>query len=142
MAITDRMTGAEMVVLFIHSGGTAVLSGDMNTFSYTREQETADATAGNDGARVYLPTVKAFGATMESHYIGTAGSATWGSADIGKSGTALFGPKGTAAGRPKGGFPAIVTRADLTAPFDNVVKITVEFKGQGMELFNPMKDVW
>lgn len=142
MAVTDRMTGAAMTVLFIHSGGTATLSGDMNKFALTREQETADATAGSDGARSSIPTVKKFSASMESHYIGTAGSATWGSAALGASGTLLYGPKGTASGEPKGGFPAVITKQDISAPFDDVVKITMEFQGQGMELFNALKDVW
>lgn len=142
MAITDRMTGPDLVVQFIHSGGTATLSGDQKTFSYSREQETADATAGADGARVNIATVKKFSATLETHYIGTAGSATWGSAALGVSGTLLFGPQGTAAGKPKGGFPAIITKQDIDAPFDDVIKLSVEFMGRGAELFNVLKDVW
>ena len=142
MAITDRITGAENVVLFVHSGGTANLTGDMTQFSYDREQETADATAGADGARAYIPTVKKFMASMTSHFIGTAGSATWGSAALGAKGTVLFGLKGTAAGQPKGGFPAIITKQTIDAPFDDVVKLEIEFQGQGLEVFNPLKDVW
>jgi hypothetical protein len=138
MAQPDRMTGPDLWVGFVLSaGGTAILSGDQKSLSISREQEVADATAGADGARYNIATIKKFSASIEAHYIGTAGSAIWGSVDIGVSGTLLYGPKGTAANNPKGGIPVIVTKHDISMPFDDVVKLTVEFTGRGAEIFNP-----
>lgn len=142
MAIADRATGAAQYVGFIHSGGTVNLSGDSRTFNVSRMQETADATAGADGARSSKATLKAYGATLEALYIGTAGSATFGSADIGKEGTLLWGPRGTTAGLPKGSWPMIVTNVSISSPFDDIQQLSIEFEGQGAEASNPITAVW
>jgi hypothetical protein len=136
------MTGAAQYIGFIHSGGTVNLSGDSRTFDITREQETADASAGSDGARSSKATLKNFSASLEALFIGTAGSASFGSVDIGKEGTLLWGPKGTAAGNPKGSWPMIVTQNSITSPFDDIVMLNMEFLGQGAEVSNPISAVW
>lgn len=137
MAVADRMTGANLYVALIHSGGTANLSGDARTLEITREQETADITAGADGARSYKGTLKNYSFSLEALYIGTAGTASYGSADIGKEGTLRVGPNGTAAGSPKGEWPVIVTQNSLSIPFDDAVMASIEFQGQGAEISNP-----
>lgn len=142
MAVVDRMSGSALKILFVHSGGTADLSGDFRKLAVTREQEVADSTAAADGARSVVTTVKKFMANMEAMFIGTAGSAIWGSAALGVSGTLLYAPKGTSANNPKGGFPAVITKQDPDFPFDDVCKLIVEFTGDGAELFNPLVDVW
>lgn len=142
MAIANRMSGADLVVQFIHSGGTATLSGDQRVLSVEREQETADATAGSDGARVSIATVKKFSASLETHFIGTAGSAVWSAVLLGTTGTLIYGPQGTATGKPKGSIPMIVKTQTVEFPFDDVAKLTVEFEGQGAEISNPLKDVF
>jgi len=142
MAIADRFTGASQYIAFIHSGGTANLSGDSRTFSVSRVQETADATAGADGARASKATLKAFSATVNALYIGTAGTASFGSADIGKEGTLVWGPQGTAAGKPKGAWPMIVTDVSVSSPFDDIVALDIQFQGQGAEVSNPMTATW
>jgi hypothetical protein len=142
MAVADRMTGAAQYIGFIHSGGTVNLSGDSRTFDVTREQEVADASAGSDGARSSKATLKNYSATLEALYIGTAGTASFGSVDIGKEGTLLWGPQGTATGNPKGSWPMIVTNMSITSPFDDVVMLNIEWQGQGAEVSNPLTATW
>jgi hypothetical protein len=142
MAVTDRMSGSALKVYFIHSGGTADLSGDFRKLDVTREQEVADATAAADAARAVVTTVKKFGASMETMFIGTAGSAIWGSASLGVGGTLRYAPKGTSAGNPKGEIPVVITKQDVSFPFDDVCMLTVEFTGNGNEVSNPLKDVF
>lgn len=142
MAVSDRMTGAGQYIAFVVNGGTVVISGDSRNLDIEREQELADVSAGADGARSSKATLKNYSASMEAVFIGTAGSATMGSADIGVEGILLWGPKGTAAGQPKGAWPMIVNKASLTAPFDDVIMLNIEFTGQGAEISNPNKDTW
>jgi len=87
-------------------------------------------------------TLKTFSASLEALYIGTAGSASFGSADIGKEGTLLWGPKGTVAGNPKGAWPAIVTNVSVSSPFDDMVMLSIEFQGQGAEVSSPLSATW
>lgn len=143
MAASERLTGTNLVVQFIHSGGTAVLSGDSRTFDVTRDSEMADATAANDGGTYskYLREVNS--ASLNSLFIGTAGAANIGSATVrGTEGTVLYGPNGTATGEPKGGFPAVVKAGNVSFPYDGMATLTVDWNGQGAELFNPAVDTW
>lgn len=142
MAVADRMTGPDLVVHFITSGGGTInLTGDQRTLSVTREQEVADATAGADGWRVSIGTLKNASASLEALYIGAAGTATWGSVDIGAEGTLRYYPKGTATGSPKGAFPVITTNASLEIPYDDMVMLNIEFASQGAEIWNPLLNV-
>lgn len=141
MAVSDRMTGPNLYVEYVHSGGTVNLTGDQRTLSVAREQELVDATAGADGARVNKATLKNFSATLECLYIGTAGSATHGALALGLEGTLRYYPKGTASGNPKGAFPAIVQSSSLEIPFDDMVTFTFEFAGQGAEIWDPFTSV-
>lgn len=142
MSAADRITGSNVVGRWIHSGGTAVITGDANKLNVTRQQNVVNATAYGDGAEVNKPTYKVFGATLEGYFIGTAGSATLGSVALGGEGTLVYGVAGTATGKPKGSFPAIVTKADIDAPYDNMVTFKFEFKGQGNEIDNPFTAVF
>ncbi len=142
MAIVDRFSGANQSLQFVHSGGTASLTGDITNVTYVKEQEAADATAGADGSRVYVTTVKKMSATAKMHYIGTAGSAAFGSAAVGVSGTMIWGPKGTTAGNPKGGFPCFISKKQWDSPFDGVVTLDIEFMANGAELFDPSTNVF
>ena len=142
MAEANRLTGKDLIVLWVDAGGTVDLSGDFRALNLNREQETTDITAGGDSARSYRGTVKKFGAKLETLFIGTAGSAAYTAVALGAEGTLLYGPQGTAVGQPKGGFPAIVSKQNIDLPYDEVVTMTVEFQGQGGEVANPNTDVW
>lgn len=142
MTVTNRLTGKDLYVGFIGSGGTANLSGDQRAFEVTAEQETADVTAGADGARAVKPTVQNFGASLEVLFTGTAGSAAMAIATLGAEGTLTYGPQGSASGKPKGAFPAIITKRDITMNFDDAVVVKFEFAGQGDETSDPTTATW
>lgn len=143
MAASDRLVGTNLLVQFIHSGGTAEISGDYTTFTVTRDSQMADLTAGDDGGQYNKFLYQINSATLESYYDGTVSSASIGTAMVrGTEGTILYGPSGTATGSPKGGFPAVVKKADFSEPYDNAITLSFEFSGQGTELFNPAVDSW
>lgn len=143
MAASDRLVGTNLIVQLIHSGGTAVISGDYTNFTVTRDSQMADLTAGDDGGQFNKYLYEINSATLESYYDGTVSSASLGTALVrGTEGTVLYGPSGTASGSPKGGFPAVIKKADVTIPYDNGITLSIEFSGQGTELFNPAVDSW
>ena len=136
MAVANRMTGAGLYLEWVYNGGTVSITGDLRTFSYGAEQEVADITAGADGARSSKATVKNFSAESEILFTGTAGSAVFAVMPLGAEGTVRFYPQGTATGKPKGAFPAIVTKLDIDMPYDDAVVISVEWMGQGAEVWD------
>lgn len=140
MAVANRFTGADLYVEWVHSGGTVNLTGDQRTLSVTRNMETADVTAGADGARAYKATIKNFSASLDVMYTGTAGSATFGVLTLGAEGTLRYYPSGTASGNSKGAFPALVTNTSIEIPYDDAVTLALEFQGQGDEIWNPLVD--
>lgn len=143
MAASERYVGKDLRIQWIHSGGTATISGDWTSFDVTRDSEEVDLTAADDTGTYMKYTRQVNGASMTSHFIGTAGSAVIGSATVrGTSGTLLYGPGGTATNDPKGGFPAYIKSANVSQSYDGNVELSIEFSPQGAELFNPMIDVW
>lgn len=143
MSFAQRVTGKNVVVQWIHSGGTATLSGDHTAFEVTLEQETADLTAGEDTVRGYKPTLKNMNMSLEVMYTGTAGTASMASVAEGTEGTLIWAPVGTAAGRPKWGVAAVVTNHSMTFPFDDAAKVSIEWLPQGGDLtFDGREDTW
>lgn len=141
MAIADRYSGKNLYVRFITASGTANLSGDFRKLTVNRKQQTWDATAAADGAVVNKATVKEFDASLESLYIGTAGTAAFNIASLGAEGTLEYFPEGTATGKPKGSFPAIVTEQPFSTGYNEGTMVTISWKGQGAEIKNPFVDV-
>lgn len=128
MAIATRYTGKDLYVEF---GGTELTS-DQRAFSVTREQETADTTAGADGARSHKATVKAYGATLEILADSSAaGTAMLGAVKEGTEGTLTWGALGTVAGKPKSSFAAIVSSVSAGLNYDDAVVYSIEFQAQG-----------
>lgn len=142
MAVTDRMTGKNLVVRWIDTSGTVTLSGDQTVFSPSLEMGMVDLSAGADTVKVYQASLKDFTASFETFYTGTAGTAVQARMIEGNTGTLLWAPEGTAAGKMKWGIPAIVSKYDMSYPFDNGAKITVEFKSQGALAFDGRSAVW
>jgi len=128
MAVATRYTGKDLYVEF---GGTSLTS-DQRSFSVTREQETADTTAGADGARSYKATVKNFTAELEILADSSAGgTGMLGAVQEGTEGTLIWGPRGTTSGYPKNSIAAIVTSVDVSLNFDDAVVYSISFQGQG-----------
>lgn len=131
-----KLSGKQLVVQWIGSGGTTNLSGAQRSFSVDEAQETADSTAGADDYRNYVNTVKTISASMEMVYqeIAAGGSAILTALALGAEGTLLWGPEGSASGKPKKGFAARVTNASQSMPFDDMMVISVEFANNGTAL--------
>ena len=128
MAVATRYTGKDLYVEF---GGTNITT-DQRAFSVSREQETADITAGADGARSVKATVKAYSATLEMLADSSAaGTAMLGAVTEGTEGTLVWGALGTTSGLPKSALPAIVTSLSVSMNFDDAVVYSIEFQGQG-----------
>lgn len=128
MAVATRYTGKD---LFVSFGGTT-LTTDSRAFSVTREQETADTTAGADGARSVKATVKKYAASMELLADSSAsGTALLAAVKEGTEGTLVWGALGTVTGKPQSSMVAIVTNTSPTINFDDAVVYSIEFTGQG-----------
>ena len=140
MALAARMTGGALKVYFVTAGGTADLSGDYRSLSVTRQQETVDASAGNDTARAEIAALKTFAASLETTYIGTAGSAAFALCTLGATGTLQYYPLGTATGSPRGAIPVIVQDQTIEFAYDDMTTVTIEFGPFGAEIWNPLTD--
>lgn len=142
MSFANRATGKDVYVAFIHSGGTAVLTGDQTNFGWDDEMETADMSAGSDTSRVYKGTLLNFSASLETIYTGTAGTAAMYAARPGQAGTLIWGDLGTAAGKPKWGRPVLVTKHSTDEPFDDKIAVTIDFSPQGDYVFDGRSATW
>ena len=123
-----RYTGKDLLVNWIHSGGTADLSGDFRTFSVSEEQDSADSTAGNDTYKAYIPTFA--DATAELELLdtkGTAGTVQWAAIAPGREGTVQWYPAGTA-NTVYYSAAAFIANREIEFPYDDVVAVTVEFQ--------------
>jgi hypothetical protein len=133
MAFSERQTGKDFYAGWIDGSGTVTLSADYTAFNEDYEQETADMSAGNDGMRGFKATLKNWSASIEFFYTGTAGTATAARLQPGDTGTLLWGPLGSATGKPKWGIAALVAKRSRPIPFDDGIKVTVEFLPQGAD---------
>lgn len=142
MAAADRFTGSDLKVFWRDAAnGTTELTADQRSFTVTRQQETADVTAGADEYRTFKATVKVFDATLEI-LMSTSGTAVLNVIDIGTEGTLFWAPEGTADGNQKWAFPAIVTSQDQTLNFDDAAAVSVSFQSQGSILYNGGTATW
>jgi len=124
------ITGKDLYLTWIYSGGTVVLSGDYTQFTDTPSVELLDESAGSDEYRTYVPRLKdssyAFSARHQS-----GGSALKTALSAGNSGTLIYHPEGTASGKSKSTIPAISQGAALNFPYANLVEISCTFQGNG-----------
>lgn len=142
MAFSQRITGKNAKVLFIHSGGTVDLSGERRNLDITREVKTVNMEAGNDTAEAVKATLYHYAAELTMLSAGTAGTATMNKVIEGTEGTILWGADGTASGKPKGGFPALVVSQNESIPYPDAVEYSVSFEGQGSLAFDPTTATW
>lgn len=119
-----RLTGKNLVVTF----GGQTISGDQRTFEFDHEEEQADASAGSDTYRTFIPTLRVINPKMEIILKDFAsGSALMNVLDIGQEGTLVWSPEGTATGKPRWGIVARVSKAGQSYPFDDVAMVNVEW---------------
>lgn len=135
--MTERMTGKNLVVEF----GTLALTTNGRAFSVTMEQEQADATAGADTYRVFVPTVKTVSASIELLMArDEAGEALIAAVQPGTAGALMWYPDGKVVGKPVWGFTATVSKADQSLPFDDVAVLNVEFVNTGSAMLKTGED--
>lgn len=121
------------------------LSGEFRTIDVTRQQETADVTAGADDYRNFANTVKMIEVTaeivMKEH--GSGGSAILATLDLGGEGTLLWGAEGTATGKPKDGIYARLVDRSNPIPFDDAYLSKLKWQMAGTALlYNGVTDLW
>jgi hypothetical protein len=125
-----EFSGSALVTTWVHSGGTATLTGDHRTVTITPTIGLAKATAGSDADEQYLATVK--DATVNWSGVVQAGGTALEDALIeGKSGTLIVGPEGTATGKRKYTIPAISMGPKMNFPFSDTSEMSVDFQKSG-----------
>lgn len=115
--------------LYVTFGGTEI-SSRFRSFDENVEVGMIDASAGADTGRSYISNLEDGGASMEFlHEAG--GTAIWAALAPGTEGTLIWGPEGTTSTKPKHTVNAIVQSRRRNIIFDDVVKISVEWKFNG-----------
>ena len=124
------ITGKNLDIKWVYSGGTVVLSGDYTQFTDTPSVELLDESAGADEHRTYVPRLKdssyAFSARHQD-----GGTALLTALDAGTSGTLIWSPEGTVTAKPKITTPAISQGASMNIPYGGLVEISCTFQGNG-----------
>jgi len=75
-------------------------------------------------------------------YTSDLGTANMNRIKDGTEGTVTFGWNGTATGQPKGVLPALITKSEVSAPFDKGIEISMEFAPQGDWVTHPFGGAW
>jgi hypothetical protein len=126
--------GSSLVVTWIQSAATTILTGDHKSLTYTPSISFYDQTAGADTHKSYISGVKdgslTFNAVMQAG-TGSGGTLTYSTLTEGAAGTLRFQPEGTASPNPKYEVPALSQGAQFSYPYDNVVEVTVNFQQNG-----------
>lgn len=125
-----KYTGSALVVKF---KGTN-LEGEFISFETGEEIDLVDQSAGNDVAKTYLTALEDGDASLEllNQTGATGGTAEWAVVDKGQEGTLDWQPEGTASGKPRHWVNAIVKDRKRSFPFDDVVKLNVNFQFSGV----------
>jgi hypothetical protein len=123
-------TGTSMYISFTAGTVVSVLSADYRTISTAPVIGLADASAGNDADKTYLPTLKD-GKYSWKGLAQTAGTVLENALLEGTLGTLIIAREGTASGKPKETCPVIAMGATFNFPYDNVVEISCEFQKNG-----------
>ena len=124
------ITGKDLDIRWVHSGGTVVLSGDYTQFTDTPSVELLDESAGADEYRTYVARLKdssyAFSARHQA-----SGTAIKTALKEGTAGTLIWSPEGTVTGKVKYTVPAIAQGASMNIPYANLVELSCTFQGNG-----------
>jgi len=125
-----EFTGKNLVVTWVHPGGTIDLSGDYRTLSYKPSIGMVNATAGSDAFESYLATVKDTSISLTAVQQ-SAGTATEDALIEGTFGTLTIQPEGTATGKRKYTIPAFALGANFDWKYNDTVELKVDFQGSG-----------
>src|SRR5512143_1209258 len=121
--------GSAVVVQWIYSAGTLLMSAETRTCTITPSQDTIDATAGQDTAKQYLPSFTSWDVSWEGvAQNGTAGTVYATALQPGNLGTLNIGPFGTAGSALKYSMPAFSKGAAISMPYADVVTISTSWQ--------------
>lgn len=126
--------GSAIVVSWIHSSGTATISGDYTNFTWNDTGNQVEVTAGADANVKRLTTTKDFTASMDAYFQGgtdTGGTATFNLLYANAIGTLQWQPEGTAGTKPKFSIPAICNGRNMSHPYNDKVTVSVSWNGNG-----------
>lgn len=90
------------------------------------EQESAEATAGNDAVRNYVPTIMKI--EPKGKFVLNEGSAALAKLKLGTSGTLIWGPQGNSAGEPKWGVACRIKSVPVKRKYDGEVELDVSWE--------------
>ena len=131
---TNSYSGSALDVKWIHSGGTATISGNQRTLSYTPSIDFIDQSSGADSSKKYLNGLKDGQATLEALVqagTNSGGTAAFSTLTEGAVGTLVWSPEGTAATKPKYTIPAKSGGVGFTYPYSDVTVASVSFQQNG-----------
>lgn len=129
--------GTASYVEWVYSGGTAVLSGNYRTASYSQNAETIDATAGSDTRAVKLPGIISGGFSVAG-LMDTGGSVGNKAGTLfyaQQIGTIVYGPEGTAAGKLKITIPAVMLTFERNTAYNAAAEFSMTFDQSAAESY-------
>jgi hypothetical protein len=138
MATANRAIGKDGYISF---QGTAIHA-DYRNFDVEITIDTVEKSAGSDGSKSYIATLKDGTAKLTYAYTGSAGFSYSNLFKVGQSGQLLWGPEGNGAGKPKGGVNAIVIAHSKPMAYNELITRTVTFQFTGDLLFDDEEDTW
>ena len=128
----SNVLGSAAYLQWIHPAGTAVMSTDHRSMSYTPGVDLIETTAGSDANKVYEPGTKSGSFSVDT-LLQTV-SATLETATVeGTKGTIIYHPNGTATGSNNTikTFAAICMGAVLTSPYADVTAFNCSWTQNG-----------
>src|SRR3990172_9756814 len=125
----NEFVGSSLWVQWVSAApaGTVQLDTEFRTFTYTPSISFIDATAGADTAARRIVSFKDGAVSYSALMQNDMGSAPIALLVEGVIGTLTWGEAGTAAGKPKVTLPAISQGMTRTAPYNDVVSISVNW---------------
>lgn len=130
----SEYSGSALVVTWIQAAATTVLTGDHQNCTLTPSIDYFEATAGPDANKSYVKGPIDHTATFEALLqsgTGSGGTLTYATLSTGNLGTLQIQPEGTASPKPKISLPAYSNGVAYAFPYNDVVKVTVNFQGNG-----------
>lgn len=133
--VKNRLTGRDLYVHWVYSGGTVNLSGNRRSLEISESVDIIDLTAGNDTHKDKAPgvadTTIELTAVAQEWATGTpTGQEVYNATKKGTEGTLVWGPEGTSAGKPKHSVRAIIEERSFSYPYDGEAELNVSFSAQ------------
>lgn len=130
-----KYKGTALIVRWLYSGGTTILSAESRTFEESETANTIDVTVRTDTAKNELIDFPDITVSMKGlDTSGTAALATsqpWDSLNIGDNGTVEWSPEGTVTNYRKRTLAARVKEKTFSSPYDGAVEWGLQWTASG-----------